>query len=113
MALTYDISKVANKEELKTGEGYQLLKVVSHFSMVLDIGNFTEKNMPEICFRSEFWQTLHGTEKSQWITCQELQRMQGLATNVGFQPRSKWIKHVIDEFEKKVQRNLKQSSATV
>jgi hypothetical protein len=123
MALHFNYADVADYKELHEEQrGWDITNGLIWLSITTGIGDYSEKNLPEILFRINVWEKLNGAFLTydtgpQFMTAEMLKRRVGLHTNAGNETRAAWKKRQVDgwlkdEF-KKVERILSKSMEEV
>lgn len=117
MSLNFNVSKVANREELwvDTAEGRQLAprtRDLIFACLAFDLGTITPENIDEWLWRQKFYDRLfdalyykrgeNGPVPNDF-TREELERHIGLKTNVPDKSRKAWLKIKVDTY---VRENL-------
>lgn len=122
MALQYQLTRINGWQELcfhaaleddphrgiKKGDRVMtpFTEALIMFTMVVDMGEITEKNYVDFFDRLRFYELLHGRILSthadfdgpKLTSLEDVKRYIGLSTNVSFQPEVKWRKRIIDHY---------------
>jgi len=108
MSLNWDANKCANPLPANDSEagGRECL---IWGSIVLDMGDITEKNVDEWLFRFKFLEKINRSFTNQPMTVDVIRRWIGLRMNVITLSRKKWMKKIMDGVERDVQSELKYS----
>jgi hypothetical protein len=102
MSLNFNYAEVADYKELHEEQrGWDITNGLIWLSITTGIGDYSEKNLPEILFRINVWEKLNGafltySEGPQFMTAEMLQRRVGLHTNAGNETRAAWKKRQVD-----------------
>jgi hypothetical protein len=106
MSLNWDMQKVADLESLHDEAtnpwGWPISKAIIFGTMSIGVGEISEKTLPEVVARFEFYQDVvgalllneHGQPRR--VTAADLKRRVGLRTNVSKEPEGKWVKRLAD-----------------
>ena len=104
MSLNYYYDKVRDSNKLLNDNGAPNVQftLVIHMTMIIDVGDWTEKNMEEVCWRVLMYESIFGAFRYSSkgpnapapFTCTELMRYMGLRCNVITLTRAKWMKRV-------------------
>jgi hypothetical protein len=91
MALTTDIRKCNNWEELVTDENYPLTEKIYFLTMVTGLGEITDTNYGEFYSRVKVYAAINGDNS---ITLDNIKRRIGLVTNVSNCTTSQFLKRM-------------------
>lgn len=114
MSLDWNTTKVKDYDKLKTDEEWPITEAIIWMTMSLDIGDITEKNIPEWLFRIRIFTRVsdgHGfgiKDGKPWNPSEEdLRKRIGLTTNVGTRTRKQYLAKVMKNLELNVLAELK------
>jgi hypothetical protein len=91
-------------------------------TMIVGIGDLSQKNAEEFWFRLAIYEKLHGGLRRKWeglnvepvfFTAKDVQDHVGLHTNAGFQTRHAWMKHTLETVHRHYAREWKSMKETV
>jgi hypothetical protein len=87
MSLNWSVEKVKGWQELNA----QTTETIVWETMVIGIGEITEKNVTEVAARSEFFRKTVGMDV---IPVEEFRKRIGLKTNVSKEAQGAWLKRI-------------------
>jgi hypothetical protein len=113
MGLSWDISKIANRETVcktKDGKLNPTTDTLIWVTMFVGMPRITEANVEEFATRADVYERLFGafratvevdsTVKDLYITADDVKRHVGLSTNASEMTAAKFKRHVMDRFWK-------------
>jgi hypothetical protein len=103
MALNWNIEKCKDYKSLTTDKEYPITDSLIWGTLMVGIGDITEKNFKEFYARFNLMQRLTGAfltrnGKPYYITLEDIQRRIGLSTNVSDVTRNAFIKQKVGRY---------------